>query len=71
MAFTQAQHDALQEAISQGVMRVKYADKEITYMTLQDMRSLLNQMKNELGTSLASKTSLFGVKTYVDTDKGL
>ena len=49
MAFTQAQLDELERAISQGARVVKYEDKEITYRSLEDMRSLVREIRRELG----------------------
>ncbi|MCM5528958.1 phage head-tail joining protein [Parasegetibacter sp. NRK P23] len=50
MAFTADQLSALNEAISQGAMRVKYADKEVEYRTLNEMLRLRDLMEKELGT---------------------
>jgi hypothetical protein len=49
MAFTLEQYNALDAAISVGANRVKYADKEVEYRSLQDMLQLRNQMRDELG----------------------
>jgi len=47
--YTQAQYTALTEAISQGATRVKYADKEVEYRTLDEMLQLQQIMANDLG----------------------
>lgn len=41
MAWTQKDIDALENAIKQGAMRVKFADREITYRSLDEMIELL------------------------------
>lgn len=48
MAFTQQQIVDLQEAIASGTLRVKYADREVTYQNLAEMRALLTQMRREV-----------------------
>lgn len=48
MAFTIEQRIALEEAIAQGALRVKYADKEVEYRSLDEMLSLLELMNNQL-----------------------
>lgn len=48
MAFTQAQLDALDEAIASGSKRVRYADKEVEYNSLDDMLRLRQLMNDEL-----------------------
>lgn len=49
MAWTQAQHDALEAAIAQGALRVKYEDRDITYESTEKMQALLGKMKASLG----------------------
>lgn len=49
MAFTLEQHDALEGAIAQGALKVKYGDKEVTYRSLDEMVRILNLMKTQLG----------------------
>lgn len=51
MAFTLEQKIALEEAISQGALRVKYADKEVEYRSLSEMMALLGKMEEQLGTT--------------------
>lgn len=55
MAFTLDQVTALESAIAEGALRVKYADKEVEYRSLSDMMALLNSMKQELGLGTATK----------------
>lgn len=63
---TLADLTALEAAINQGALRVKYEDKEVTYRTLAEMNQIRNRMRRELGmadTSGNRKTPTF--------DKGL
>jgi hypothetical protein len=49
MAFTTEQLNALEAAIATGSKRVKYADKEVEYQSLDDMLRLRDLMQSELG----------------------
>lgn len=49
MAVTQDEIDTLEKAINQGAISVEYGDKKVTYRNLNDMRSILRDMKKELG----------------------
>jgi hypothetical protein len=49
MAFTQAQITALEKAIASGALRVKYADRDVQYRSLEEMERLLGKMKAEVG----------------------
>jgi len=49
MAFTSDQYNQLTAAIAQGATTVKYADKEITYQSLDAMLRLKRIMEGELG----------------------
>ncbi len=49
MAFTKEQAVALEAAIAAGVLSVRYADRTITYQSLDAMRRTLKQMREELG----------------------
>jgi hypothetical protein len=44
MAWTQAQIDALEDAIATGVQTVKHGDKTVTYASLDEMQRLLDRM---------------------------
>lgn len=52
MAFTQEQITSLESAIASGTLTVRYGDRQVTYHSLKEMRSLLTQMRGELGASL-------------------
>lgn len=49
MAFSQTDLDALDQAIKEGVSRVKYSDKEVQYRSLGEMIQLRDLMRRELG----------------------
>ena len=49
MAFTIEQYQALQAAIAEGALSVRYADKSVTYRSLDEMIRILKLMANELG----------------------
>lgn len=65
-SYTLEQLTALQEAISQGARRVKYADKEVEYRSLDEMLSLEDKMKKDLGIVPAG-----GRRKYGEFNKGL
>jgi len=58
-AFTEENLLALEQAIVEGVKRVKYSDKEVEYRSLDDMIKTRNLMRKELCLDKSS------------TDKGL
>ena len=45
MAYTQDQVDRLEAAIAEGAVRVRYADREVVYRDLEEMRQTLGMMK--------------------------
>lgn len=47
--YTIDQYNALTAAIAQGALKVKYADKEVEYRSLDDMLKLQQIMANDLG----------------------
>lgn len=49
MAYTQADLDALNAAIAQGALRVKYSDKEVEYRSLPEMLQIRDLILGELG----------------------
>lgn len=49
MTFTQAQHDALEAAIAEGVLVVVYEDRKVTYRTQTEMERALRRIKLALG----------------------
>lgn len=49
MPFTIEQLNTLEAAIAQGATTVKYADKEVTYRSMDEMFRLRDLMRSELG----------------------
>jgi hypothetical protein len=48
MAYTQEQADALRDAIAEGVTTLSSDGRTVTYRSLADMRSLLQEMEASL-----------------------
>lgn len=72
--FTQERLDALESAIAEGALRVKYSDKEIEYRSLKDMMKIRDLMKKALGQSPNAncKSGLFGgIRIEAEHDKDL
>ncbi len=65
-SYTQDQYNKLCEAISQGARRVKYADKEVEYRSLDEMIRIRDLMAEDLGLKKSGKGRLYG-----SFDKGL
>jgi parvulin-like peptidyl-prolyl isomerase len=55
MAYTQAQLAALEAAIAEGALTVKYQDKQVTYRSLDEMIRLRNMMRREMGHSTGAR----------------
>jgi hypothetical protein len=51
MAYTQQQLTALDAAISEGALTVRYADKQVTYRSLDEMLRIRKMMRDEMGLS--------------------
>jgi hypothetical protein len=66
MAWTLEQYNALNDAIAQGVTQVMYGNKLVIYRSLNEMLTLRNEMKKELGIGKNSPKRLFAIH-----DKGL
>jgi hypothetical protein len=49
MAYTQQQLAALEAAIAEGALSVKYADKAVTYRSLDEMQRIRDSMRDDLG----------------------
>lgn len=55
--YTQADLDALNEAIALGAKSVSYNGQSVHYRTLQEMYSVRDQMERDLGVSTAKRRS--------------
>lgn len=64
--YTQQQLDRLNEMISLGVTKAKYGDKEFEYRSLEQMRSLRDEMELDLGIKKPNSG-----RTYATFDKGV
>lgn len=67
MAYTQQQLAALEAAIAEGALTVKYADKAVTYRSLDEMIRIRDMMRDDLGLSAGSG----GGVVYPSFSKGL
>lgn len=73
-SFTQAQLDALESAIADGALKVKYSDKEVEYRSLEEMLKIRDTMRNDLGLNKVSSCGkgLFGGRRLkIQHSKGL
>ncbi|MDZ4678406.1 MAG: hypothetical protein SGI74_12955 [Oligoflexia bacterium] len=66
MSYTSDQLTALELAISQGALRVKYADKEVIYRSLDEMLRIRDLMRKDLGVIKSGEGNRF----YMTTSKG-
>lgn len=66
MAFTQDKLNALEDAIAEGTLEVKYRDRTITYRSLNEMLKIRDLIRKNLG--IISKGS---VRLKASFDKGL
>lgn len=64
-SFTIEMVEALRAAIAQGVKRVEFEDKAVTYHSLEEMERLLYKMEVNLGLRKRS------TRVYAESDKGL
>lgn len=49
MAFTQADLDAIEKAMKQGVLRVRDGQSEVEYRSIDEMRAQRDLIRQELG----------------------
>ena len=61
MAFTQADLDAINEAIASGAVEVEYADKKVRYRSLDDMKRVRTEIENELSPNGRRCSRRYGV----------
>lgn len=67
MAYTQDQYNKLNEAIAQGALVVRYADKTVEYRSLDDMLRIRKLMADELGLNSQGN----GGRIFAKFNKGL
>ena len=56
MAYTQADLDAIEEALRGGVQTVSYEGKSVTYRSLDDLLRIWKVIRQELGLLLKART---------------
>jgi hypothetical protein len=66
MAFTLEQYESLKAAVAEGALSVRYADKSVTYRSLDEMLRLLKLMSTELGLNANND----GGRRYASFSKG-
>lgn len=49
MAFTETQLEAIEKAIAEGTLRVKYENKEVEYRSLDEMLKVRDLIRKDLG----------------------
>lgn len=59
MAYTTEQLNALDAAIAEGALTVKYQDKMVTYRSLDEMMRIRKLMRDELGLNGSSRGRTF------------
>ena len=64
--WTQAEIDALREALKTGARKVKYEDREVEYQSLREIQRVIEQAERECG--LAPKGRRFSLSS---SNKGL
>lgn len=67
MAYTQEQLTILEAAIAEGALTVRYADKQTTYRSLDEMMRIRDMIRDDLGTNPNST----GGVVYPSFSKGL
>lgn len=66
MAYTIEQYSALQAAIAEGALSVRYADKSVTYRSLDEMMRILKLMATDLALNACND----GGRRYASFSKG-
>lgn len=66
MAYTLEQYEALQAAIAGGELSVRYADRSVTYRSVDEMLKILRLMRDDLGLG----ANCNGGRTFTSFSKG-
>ncbi|BCG26464.1 hypothetical protein TUM18999_57510 [Pseudomonas tohonis] len=66
MAYTLEQYEALKAALAGGELQVRYADRAVTYRSVDEMMRILRQMEGELGMNSHNN----GGRRYASFSKG-
>lgn len=67
MSFTLDQLNKLKAAYAQGVLKVRYGDKEVTYRSVAEMKQTIQDMEKALG--LRKSVALTYPKIHRGTDR--
>jgi len=67
VAWTQADIDALKDAIKTGVRSVSYSDRSVTYQSIDEMLKVLSAMEAE---AQGSTTPTPGRSTFASFSRG-
>ncbi|MDU9416121.1 phage head-tail joining protein [Pseudomonas sp. zfem005] len=66
MAYSLEQYEALKAALAGGELQVRYADRAVTYRSVDEMMRILRQMEGELGLNSHNN----GGRRYASFSKG-
>jgi hypothetical protein len=69
--FTEASIIALEQAIAEGVQRVRYQDREVVYRDMKEMREALAMMKQAVRKSKGNGGLFGGTRITGRHSKGL
>ena len=63
--YTLTQLEAIERAIASGTLKVRYADKEVTYHSLSELRDLRTEIRTELlGNNMLEGAPARGVPSF-------
>jgi len=63
MSYTEAQRDALREALASGVLTVQYGDKRVTYRSVSELREALAEVEAALARDAGTRVRQIRVTT--------
>lgn len=66
MAYTLEQYEALKAAIAEGALSVRFADRSVTYRSVNEMIRILRLMESDLGLNANSN----GGRRFASFSKG-
>jgi len=66
MAYTQTQLEALQAALASGELSVRFADRQVTYRSIEELKAAIAEVQAALQTTAGTRVR----QHLVHTDKG-